>query len=142
MRLRYGLLALQVEVNAEGRLSMMGGDITAFHVETFPAVQPFVAVVNSVLASPGECGRSHRYHLDMVDPSGKVLIRTPEAEFEPILNRLDPEGDADVGLISAVEPLILPSPGKYRIRIFLDNQEPIDAIRFYAVLSSSNEMKK
>ncbi len=141
MRLRYGLLALLVEVGVEGRLSMLGGDITAFQVESFPAIQPSITVVSSVVAAPVECGKPHVFHLEMVDSTGNVLFKTEESDFTPRLNPWYPQDDVDVGLLSVIESLPLPSPGRYIMRVFIDHEKPIDVVRFYAGLSSMSEVK-
>lgn len=118
---------------------MMGGDITSFRVEKFPATQPAVTLVVSLLFSPEECGKPHKYYFEMHDPSGALVGRTPEGEMTPPFSRLYPKDDIEVGVISVIEPFNLPKPGRYSIRAFVDDMKPINVVRFYASSSSSRD---
>ncbi len=136
MKLGFALLADFAEVTAEGKLTILGGDIDAIFSTSYPAVHERLTLVIKLYFDRAETGRSHALRLEIMHPQDTPLIEPVVIPFVPQIPEseyTDTPQQIKYVLVLGFPQLFFPSDGKYSIRLFID-EEHVDDLPLYARL--------
>jgi hypothetical protein len=122
MRVVFAILADAASVSAEGKFSILGGDLGAIYVSNVPAMHPSLSLVVKLAALPEEAGHEHVFRVEVRSPEDASVLHRTEAPFTAYASSDDGD-EASAGFVVNIIALILPSVGKYTIHLFVDAAE-------------------
>ena len=83
MRAVFALLCDYALAHRDRKFYIVGGGITAVNVSRVPSEPVSLSLAVRVEALPEESGRPHTLRLQMLDPNGNRIIRTPDVILSP-----------------------------------------------------------
>ena len=110
--LQFSVLCDEVRREDNGKL-MLIGLFEAIHAKQFPAVHSALFIVNRWCKGEGTFTQKIRI---INTKDGSIIFKTDEQPFELV------DIDRNHTLISRVDNLKFPTPGKYWLEILLDNE--------------------
>lgn len=125
MRLSYAFLADAAQFSVDGKLGVLGGDISVVRAIAFPAMQPGLTLVVKLAADAEEAGKAHRVRIRVTDPEDAEIFGI-EGPVMAVANPDLPDFPIGVGLTVRFDTLKFPKDGDYLFHILLDTVELIN----------------
>ncbi len=119
MRLGYAILADAAEISPNGKLFIMGGEISTLALPQFPMLYARLSLVVKFHLELDDYGRDHTFRVDLVEPDEKRSVVGEPLPFN-VQQGEDPPPTALVG--GNLPPLLFRTPGKYELQVFTDDQ--------------------
>jgi hypothetical protein len=135
MRLAFAMLADFAEATPDGKVTIGGGDFDTIYAPAFPAVHPrTVALVMKYIADAADLGMPHVLRIEFVGPNGQLVAPPFDVQFTPQPHQLPINVPTKLAFVFNFQALLLPAPGTYHFRVFLDEAaEPIASLPLYAL---------
>jgi hypothetical protein len=123
MKLAFAVLADSAEVSAEGKVSIGGGGVDTVRTPGFPSVHPLLVLAVQLISEPSDKGtQGQTLTLEGTTPSNDTWF---QAKSGPI-SWHDPDTSgrpAKYNFIVRLPMLLLPTEGRYTIRLLLGDKE-------------------
>jgi hypothetical protein len=119
MRLGYAILADAAEVSPNGKISILGGEISTLALPQFPMLYARLSFVAKLQLEPDDYGRDHTFRLELVEPEEKRVVVGEPVPFNVPLGEDAPQNALIAGNIP---PLLFRMPGTYELQLFTDDQ--------------------
>lgn len=118
MQLAYIIPADAAEISSNGKVSILGGEVSEITAPSYPAVGIRLAFVVKLLFERGEIGTTHTVLCDILDSEQIALLPQIKIDVIPQDN-----GDAQIPFVVVLNlpVLIFPIPGTYLCRFSLGN---------------------
>lgn len=123
MELIYVIPADAAEVGPSGKFSLLGGGIENIFAPTFPAIHPGLALVVRLRARSSEVEQDHKFRVDIIGPNDFNVTPGASIEFKPMTVPGEPDRPVTFTLVMNMTPIVLPEPGTYLGRLYVDSQE-------------------
>jgi len=116
----FGMLAVFAELTADGKVSVIGGDIDTLRGK-FPATLGLpLYVVLKLIFQPGETERDYELVMQVVSPKGNVLQGGGQT-IHPA-RPVRPDLPTKVGVLLVLQSLTIPEVGDYLVRFSLNGR--------------------
>jgi len=121
MEVAYAALANAVEEAGDGRIHVLGFDITRF-VGRYPLTIPNLVLIIKLVFDREECGGQVHLSVHYTSPDGQRLDPHIEQDIQlPVLE--NPDHKAYLRILYGIQNLIFPTPGVYTFLLFKNDQE-------------------
>lgn len=139
MHLAFAMLADFAEATPDGKVTIGGGDFDSIVAPAFPAVHTrTIALVVRFIVDPAESEAPHTFRVEFTDPQGNTWIPPVKAPYSSLRTRGASETPAKFAFVFNFSGLVFPTPGRYLIRLFLDEDtEPIGSLPLHALVQSA-----
>ena len=125
MKVTCAMLASYAEINMDGKLSMIGGDIDNLAVVKFPSSPTFpVFFVLKLLFDAEECNRAYKIRVTWKGPGGfsEEVERTESILPPPTMQAFGTK----LGIIIVFHAMTFTESGVHPIKVYLDGNEIVD----------------
>lgn len=130
-RFQFGLIADAAQVDANGKLSVLG-EFDTIRAKSFPAAHPNLVIVGRWMADPADMGKTEKVQAEVLDGAGKpVTPKTPDMVLRFVPRKPGQLASVGASLILRISGLTLKGVGKYTIRFYVDGK-PNGEVDFFA----------
>lgn len=121
MEIEYAILANAAEMS-DGKLYIMGGDISRIFGSAFPLTLPSISLVVKIVYSAKEGSRQCRLSVGFFSPEGVKIEPQLEKDLTPPMSS---EGGkkAAINLILTAHGVTFDRPGTYTARVAINGEE-------------------
>ena len=133
---RYILLADYAEFSANGRLSLIGGDLERFSFPQLPATTHPFKIVAKIHLDLAEKDHEHDLQVIITDPSRNVLSDNLRGVIEAAKKPYDRRSMyAGINVLFTQAPLRLNSKGRYTVKLLVDSAKILET-SFYVFVGN------
>jgi len=119
MQLAYAILADAAEISANGKISMLGGEVTEITAPVFPAFPIHLAFIVKLLLQPED---SQKEHLLQIKVASSAPSLQPDVEM-PFMPQDTGERPLKFLIVIQSPITVFPQPGVYEFRFLVDGMD-------------------